>query len=140
MTKSSPNMIVEKELVGTKAWLALGGIAPQIYLLFLRRRRFEKAGRKGNKKYICTNSQELVFPYREAENKFGVLQPRFRRAIDQLIEFGFLDIVSHGNGTAKMPTIYGLSERWRKYGTPEFEAKSRVQIKRGYCRTREKAA
>lgn len=134
----SPVMMVEKEVLKSKAWLSLGGFAPQLYMLFLLRRRMEKIGRKGHGKWVCTNVDELIFPYREAEKKFGITQPRFTRAIDMLVDQGFIDIVEHGIGTARVPTKYGLSERWRKYDTPAFEPKPREPIKRGWAGTRKR--
>jgi len=39
-----------------------------------------------------------------------------------LIERGFIDVTKRG-GLEKQRMIYGLSERWRKYGTKDFEKK-----------------
>jgi len=38
---------------------------------------------------------------------------------NKLIERGFIDIVERG-GLEKRPVIYGLSDRWKKYGTKDF--------------------
>ena len=127
---------LDGELIISKAWISLRTAAPQIYCLFLSRLRKQPTGKGKNKKWTPTNKRELIFPYREAEDRFGISQPRFTRAIDELIENGFLDIVKAGIGVAREATVYGLSERWRKYGTPEFEQKSRVITKRGFCKTR----
>ncbi len=129
----SPNLVLEKEIPRSKAWLSLSGIAPKVYMLFLLRRRMEKAGKNGKHRWICTNGRELIFPYREAKDKFGITQPRFTRSIDMLIDRGFLDIVHPGNGTAKEPTIYGLSVRWKNYGKPDFVTVKRIKVKRGFC-------
>ncbi|GEM_PF-2818549 len=131
---------LEGELIRSQAWLTLKTFAPLLYPLFLARLKKELRGKGRSKKWVITNSQELVFPYREAEEKFRITQPRFTRAIDELVDHGFLDIVLHGNGVAKEATLYGISERWRKKGTPDFEARSRVRVKRGFCRTRKPSA
>jgi hypothetical protein len=128
--------VIDQDLLKSKAWLSLGGIAPQVYMLFMCRRRIEKLKVDKRKKPICTNCTELVFPYREAERKFSITQPRFRRAIDTLIEYGFIDISTPGSGTARMASEYALSERWRDYGKPNFKQEKRSQVKVGFCRTR----
>lgn len=139
MSKTSGKMVVnERDLFFSKAWLSLGGIAPQVLSLFWLRRRMEKVGKRGGGRWVNTNARELIFPYREAKEKFGITQPRFTRAIDDLIDKGFIDIVTPGNGTAKEVTVYGLSERWRQYGTPAFEAKPREHLKVGFCQSRRK--
>jgi hypothetical protein len=126
-------IVVERDLLNSKAWLSLNGISPQVYLLFLCRRKMEKTGPRNNRKTVCTNSKELIFTYRDAENDFGITQPRFTKTIDMLITHGFLDIVEPGNGSTKTATTYGLSHRWEKYGTADFEPKPRVPVKRGFC-------
>lgn len=131
--KKSPFIVIARDLITSKAWLSLGGTPQSLYLLFLTKRVFGRAGR--SKEYVCTNAKELTFYYREAEKYYGITQTRFTRGIDQLVDRGFIDIVEPGIGTARMPTKYGLSDRWRKYGTPEFESKKREPVKRGYCKT-----
>lgn len=132
--KESPIIVVGKDILKSRAWLELPpGIAPQVYLLFLCKRRMEKTSRRG--KSVCTNRNELVFPYRAAE-KLGITSPRFQRAIDALIEHGFLDIAVPGNGTARECTKYGLSDRWRNYGKPTFEHRERGRTKKGFCNGR----
>lgn len=134
--KPSPIIVVEKEILKSKAWLELGGVATQIYLLFLIRRKVEKIGKKGHERTFFPNSQELEFSYKEAKAKFDITQPRFIRAIDSLIENGFLDIVKPGGALFREKTLYGLSERWKKYGTSEFKENSRTKrlAEYGHCR------
>jgi hypothetical protein len=129
-------VVVDREVFTSRAWLSLTGVAAQVYTLFLLRRRMEKQGRRGGGQWVCANNGEIVFTYREAETKYGISQPRFLRAIDALIEHGFLDIASPGKAVAKVPTLYTISERWRDYGKPSFKKASRKKVKMGYCRTR----
>jgi hypothetical protein len=129
-------VVVDQDVLKSKAWLSLSGIAPQVYMLFMARRRMEKTKqRRGKETWQCTNDKELIFTYREAENKYGITQTRFCRAIDMLIAHGFLDIVKPGKAVAKEATEYGLSERWRDYGKPSFHEASRKKVKVGFCRT-----
>jgi hypothetical protein len=120
----------ERSIITSPAWLALPSAAAcQVYLLFLGKRKMEKTKRRGGK-WICTNWDKLVFPYRAAQ-KLGITSPRFQRTIDSLIEFGFIDIAEPGNGTARECTKYALSERWQNYGKPTFEKQERVRAKKG---------
>jgi hypothetical protein len=43
----------------------------------------------------------------------------FIKSKNKLIERGFIDLIKRG-GFYHEATIYGLSERWRKYGTKDF--------------------
>jgi hypothetical protein len=127
-------VVVDREVFTSRAWLSLTGIAPQVYTLFLLRRRLEKQGRRGHEKWVCINNGEIIFTYREAETKHQISQPRFLRAIDNLVEHGFIDIAEPGMAVAKVPTLYTISERWRDYGKPSFKKASRRKVKVGFCR------
>jgi len=134
---TSPYTYLEKELVKSPAWLSLSGISPQVYTIFLLKRTvITHKRKKGHERKECTNSQELIFTYSEAKENYGILQSRFRRAIDSLIENGFIDVVKSAGGLFKEVTLYGLSERWRKYGTPQFEEAPRPKRDHtvGFCK------
>jgi hypothetical protein len=73
------------------------------------------------------NNGELVFTYIEAEQKHKIAAGRFGRAIDELVEKGFLDIAKTGMGLYKMTTYYGISDRWRYWGTEKFEPAKRPE-------------
>jgi hypothetical protein len=124
-------IVIDAGLVLSRAFLRLTGVAPQVYLLFLRRRRLVKLGRTGNEKWVIENNGKIVFPYAEAENKFGITRPRFQRAIDKLVEHGFIDIVHSGGGMVKDISKYSISERWINYGTSRFIGKQRPKDTRG---------
>ena len=77
-----------------------------------------KEGRK--KETIILNNGELEYCYSEAEKK-GMTRPRFMRALDQLIERGFIDVVHSGSGGKKGDkSLYAISERWRYWETEDF--------------------
>ena len=124
-------IVIDADLVLSRAFLKLTGIAPQVLLLFLRRRRLVKLGRAGKEKWVIENNREIVFPYAEAENKFGITRPRFLRAIDQLVEHGFIDIAHPGGGMMKDVSKYAISTRWQNYGTNKFIQKHRNKDTRG---------
>jgi hypothetical protein len=116
--KQSNRMFIEKELVASRAWLDLSGISPQVYLLFRLRCQVQRP--KGLRTYTITNNGELCLSYAEAKRKFSITAPRFRRAIDDLLAHGFIDITGSGMGVHKVLSTYAISERWRSFGEPTF--------------------
>ena len=116
---NSHGVYVESDLINSKAFQSLNGKAVRFYLAFLQRRRFvdKKVGKR--KRKVCTNKDEIVFTYAEGEG-MGFPKSTFKRLQECLIDRGFLDIVETGAGFARIPNVYSLSERWQKYGTPDF--------------------
>lgn len=116
------------ELIESKAVENLSGKTALLFLI----RFYQKAHRKrikgkrggGYDRYIITNNGEITFTYSEAA-EFEIKSPNtFYRVIRELVEKkGFLDISEPGNWYGKQPTKFALSDRWRKYGTPDYEAK-----------------
>ena len=113
---NSHGVYVESDLINSKAFQSLNGKAVRFYLAFLQRRRFvdKKVGKR--KRKVCTNKDEIVFTYAEGEG-MGFPKSTFKRLQECLIDRGFLDIVETGAG---FHNVYSLSERWQKYGTPDF--------------------
>ncbi len=123
-------MCIDKSLVRSKAWLALKGIAPQVYLIFRTKCQLEQVtliGKRNKRgaEWKITNNGEITFSYKQARDKFGITKPRFARAIDQLIEKGFIDIAQSGMGIRRLSTLYSISDRWKLYGKQGF-----VEMKR----------
>lgn len=127
--KPSKFMSIEKRLVESKAYLSLSGFSAQLYMLFKLRCVVEpvESGKPGKHEpeWVITNNGDIVFTYKTAKARYGVTSSRFVRAIDDLILKGFLDINETGMGVHKQTTKYTISERWRKYGTNEFERAER---------------
>jgi len=78
------------------------------------------------------NNNEIEFPYEEALKQYGLTAPRFKRAIDELVAKGFIDIAATGQGTFKVTTYYGISERWRLWGTADFVHAERPRRRTGH--------
>ena len=66
------------------------------------------------------NNGEIIFSYREAI-EYGVTRSTFAKAIKKLVEKGFIDITRQGGHYGNMPTHYSISDRWKKYDTPDFK-------------------
>src|SRR5208282_4525438 len=131
---------LEGPLITSKAWLSMR--SPSSFIVYciissqvIKLRAKHKAKNK-KQQYTCPNERDLKLTYGQAQEIYGISQTKFTRAIDELIEHGFLDVVTPGNASTKTPTIYGISGRWKLYGTERFRAEPRERIKRGFCRTR----
>jgi|GEM_PF-823082 len=140
MSKSGV-IVLNKLMVLSPVWLSLSGTAIKVYCLFRCKCQFAKRSpRYGNGKRSddlmgrLLNNGEIEFTYEEVEQQHGITAGRFVRAIDELIEKGFLDIAESGSGVYKLKTLYGISERWRDYKTPSFQQAHRPerQIKCGF--------
>ena len=125
----SGGTFIERERLESEAF------APQLLTLILLKRQFENHGRKGKQKRICVNCGKLNITYSEFYNKYGVTQPRMTRAIDQLLEKGFLSIVYPGGTYRQDKAVYALSDNWIiwKPGMV-FETRKKEVIERGFCK------
>lgn len=126
--KKKQKVVVDSEILDSPAFMSLTGAAPQIYLQFLRRRQFARIGPPSKSIWSCINEQSIEFPYSQAK-KLGVSMGSFARAIDQIIDHGLLDITFTGHKGGRA-TLYGMSERWRKYGTEQFQKAGREKDRR----------
>lgn len=132
--KLSPGTWVEREMLESKAYLALRGFAPQLLILFLAKRQFIRQGKPGKEKRICINTDSICFTYLEAKKKYGISKPRFTRAIEDLMAKGFIKIVHQGGAYKQDKSIYSLSEQWCIWHEGVvFETRNRAIVKRGYC-------
>ena len=126
----SKNIWIEREMILSPAFHKLNGRAMKVLLLFLYRRQWKQAGREG--KWYTTNNGEIVFPYKEAKKRFKIPKSSFARAIDSLIEYGFIDITHLGGGLIGDCTKYSISNRWRNYDTDRFIQTKRPKDTRGF--------
>jgi DNA-binding PadR family transcriptional regulator len=125
-------MHIDKKLVKSKAFLSLNASAIKVLMLFMLRRVMSQTGpRRGKEKWIIVNNGEIVFPYAEAKKKFGLNPSTFARAIDKLVEHGFIDIAHTGGGLMGDCTKYAISDRWKEFGTDRFKSQSRPKDTRG---------
>lgn len=123
--KSSGNIWIEAKLLESKAYFELNGKAAKVLMWFLKRRQFAPTPGSKRQDWMQINNGEIVFTYNEAEKKYGINRQTFSKLLDDLVEKGFIDVSRPGIGSGKMPTLFSISQRWRKYGTPEFEVVKR---------------
>jgi len=129
MSKSD-NVFFSRILLKSKPYLKLSGSSIKILNFFFMKRQVKKLKTNRSESWMITNNGEIIFTYIEAL-KLGFTRPKFKRAIDQLIECGFIDIEHHGGGLMKDCSKYAISNRWKLYGTDDFIQKKRPKDTRG---------
>ena len=96
--------VLEENLVNSKAFEGLSVYTKWLYMEFKRRFRGD-------------NARRIILTKEEATKIMAY--KTFRESRDKLIERGIIDLI-HTGGLEKQPAIYGLSNRWEKYGTKDF--------------------
>jgi len=128
MSKRGSVIVLAQDLVKSNVWLSLSGTAKGVYLLFRTKCQFAQApGKPGKRGMIIANNGEIVFTYAEARSRYKITASRFRRALDELVHKGFIDVEATGMGVHKVSTLYAISERWRQYGSPDFSEAERPE-------------
>ena len=118
---ASTIIVIERALLKSEAFRGLSGKAKTVYFDF--RMKCKIGGPKDRR--VIINNGELEYTYSEAEKK-GIIRSSFMSAIDSLVERGLMDITHSGAGGRKGDkSLYAISDRWRKWGTEDFIAKSR---------------
>ncbi len=134
--KNSKVVVFEQRLLKSKAYRSLRKPTSYfVFAIFMTKRQLAKVGRQGRKHWDITNNGEIEFTYIEAKKEYGISNGAFRDAIDELIEKGFIDITATGMGVHKVKNLYSISDRWRLYGTSEYEPpkpRPKKPIKRGF--------
>ena len=115
-------IVIDKKLIRSKAFRSLNGTTIIVLLDFLMKRKMKQVKVQGGIKIpVILNNGELQYSYKTALEG-GITRPAFARAIDTLIAHGFLDIAHLGSGGRdRDASLYSLSDRWMKWGTPEFD-------------------
>jgi hypothetical protein len=123
-----------REMLESLAYCSLRLPASYVVLAaFLAKRRVQHERRPCTREYswIVTNNGQIEFTYAEAKDKWRLSDSKFRRAIDDLIRVGFIDIAESGYGRQKKKTLYAISDRWKQFGTSGFREKRRDKLSQG---------
>jgi hypothetical protein len=122
---SGPNWAIRTEfsLLHGRAFRCLSRITTVKALFYFYEKRVVKVDRRkrGDKRFQVQHDAEIKFSYKEAEQR-GLTRKRFAQAIRDLHAAGFIDILYRGSGALKDSSTYRLSERWRRFDTPDFKA------------------
>lgn len=122
---SGPNWAIRTEfsLLHGRAFRSLKRITTVKALFYFYEKRVVKVDKRkrGDKRFQVQHDAEIKFSYKEAEQR-GLTRKRFAQAIRDLHAAGFIDILYRGSGALKDSSTYRLSERWRRFDTPDFKA------------------
>lgn len=136
MGKKNRNIWFDLALLESKAFMALRtATAHKVLAIFWTKRQMEQLGRKGKEQWNIRNNGEIVFTYIEAEADYGIKPGAFKRGISELREKGIIDIASSGMGVHKVTNLYEISDRWKNYGTDNYEPpkpRKKGPINRGF--------
>lgn len=124
--KNRSYIFLEPSLIESPAYRMLSGKAAVTCLLRFHQKAFRKnmtKKKKGMKEMVITNQGQIVFTYSEAK-ELGLNSSRtFYKALHELIEEkGFIDMADRGNWYSGQPTKFSISERWKKFGTPDYKS------------------
>jgi hypothetical protein len=122
--------MLEPALIESQAFRDLSGKSAMLILIRFHQKAYKrrKNGKKrGLKNLIVTNNGEIIFTYGEAKELGIKSSQTFYRCIRELVDKGFIDIEHRGHYINSDPNRYAISERWKRYGTPQYE---RVEIQR----------
>jgi len=109
----------DETLRNSPAFRSLNGTAILVYMDFHSKKQMKNNKNSRKRTYSLQNNGELVYTYREAESR-GIGRSTFMRALDSLIEKGFIDVKLTGAGRYRSESRYALSNRWRSWGTSAF--------------------
>lgn len=117
-------ILIEPDMFYSKAFKCLSASAIRTLMRCLQKRKWEKAKVNGKKRVVYYNAP-FIFPYAEA-SFLGIGTTQHWKNIIKLVEVGFLEIEHQGGWYQKHErekdySRYINSDRWKKYGTPEFQ-------------------
>lgn len=136
MAKKSTVIVFDRELLESRAYYALNRNAIIVFNSFMGKRQIEKVGKRGKERHVIRNNGEIIFSYSYAKKTLELSPVQFTRAVDDLIEKGFIDIAEKGGALGSTPTKYEISARWKNYGEDNFERVTRERRLAcyGFCR------
>lgn len=115
--------LLKSDLVLSPAYNALKVSGLRVLNIFLLKQPMDKVGPK---EWVPKDTgNEMRFTYIEAKKLLGFTGPRFTRAIDDLIENGFIEQKYQGGGAEGDRSSYVLIDMWRLFGTDQFRVRPR---------------
>jgi DNA-binding GntR family transcriptional regulator len=118
-------------MIESKAFRSLPGNAMWVMLRFTQKQTWNETKIGGRRQRVYENSG-LTFTYTEAEY-FDISASTFLRSIRVLVERGFIDAEhrggTFGHGEIKDYSRYKLSNRWKAWGTDDFEKREFKRLK-----------
>ena len=122
MKRKLPNargVYIEQDIINSDAFWDLTGIATQVYMVFLMKRKLSDKAFGKDKARIVVNNGEIIYTFVEACKNHRIPKSNFLRARDQLIKVGLIEIAEDGG--CHHTTKYAISTNWRNYPEQTFE-------------------
>ena len=122
MKRKLPNargVYIEQDIINSDAFWDLTGIATQVYMVFLMKRKLSDKAFGKDKARIVVNNGEITYTFVEAWKNHRIPKSTFLRARDQLIKVGLIEIAEDGG--CHHTTKYAISNNWRNYPEQTFE-------------------
>ncbi|MFZ2418775.1 MAG: hypothetical protein WAW22_09725 [Smithellaceae bacterium] len=124
---------LDADIIYSKAFkeiMSSGSAITTLMRCYQKRKWDDSRGRKKKPAYL---NEPFIFPYNEMKDLWGIKTTTHWKNMNRLIEVGFLDLDYQGgwyqkNERTKDFSRYKLSERWRKYGTPEFKKVEKEKV------------
>ena len=124
---------LDADIIYSKAFkeiMSSGSAITTLMRCYQKRKWDDSRGRKKKPAYL---NEPFIFPYNEMKDLWGIRTTQHWKNMNRLIEVGFLDLEHQGgwyqkNERTKDFSRYKLSERWRKYGTPEFKKVEKERV------------
>ncbi len=113
---------LEYELLNSAAWTALDSLAHDLYIELKKKWKYDEGGYD----YLVLSPSEV---------SWLMSKNTYWKKIKKLIEYGLIKIVEHG-GLFKNPTVYALSEKWKKKSREIVNKEGREAIKQGLAKKR----
>jgi hypothetical protein len=129
MSEPNSRIVFDRELLESEPFRKLTKTGLQVLVLFYCRRQMKWM--KITEYWKITNNGRIVLPYADTIKKLSVTgktppsRKTITRAIDQLVKYGFIDIIHSGGGVKGDCSLYAISQRWREYGEEGFVVKVR---------------
>ena len=123
--KIKNKIFIEPEMFYSDAFHCLSKSQFLTLMRCLQKRKWESGKKIKGKKQIIYSDDGFIFPYTEAAALKIAGSTQYWKNLRKLVEVGFLDVVHQGGWYQKHEkekdySVYKYSERWRKYGTPDF--------------------
>lgn len=108
------------DMTDSASWTSLNDPAPWLYIELRKSFQYNKGG-----------NSHLTLPYNQVSWRMS--KNTYIKHMRQLVEFGFVRVVKHG-GLFHEPTIYALSEHWKKKSIEIVDKSGREAIKAGMAK------
>lgn len=117
-------LVMSKKFVRSKAFIKLTGAAKQILLelymrLTLDNYKPQRNNQRSSQQFFAKNNGKLKLTYKDIYKQFGYSTRTISKAIDQLVNCGFIEIVELGCGVKRLSHKIALINSWQDYGDKE---------------------